>query len=313
MLSELYAAHAVVRDTFVEASAALGYDLWQLVAEGPEAQLNETDKAQSALLTSSVACWRLWQQQGGATPVYLAGHSLGEYSAHVAAGTLSFADALRGKPNDAEALNGMGVALALQKKSEAPGRFLAAIKADQYLIDAWINLALLYLSEGRPAEAEILLNGAAQRDPDSAIAAAGPGFIALLKGAHAEAAPAFERARKEAGRGHVLLLAIDEALFADLFDVHDLVMDLWNDCDGMEVMPVYSPHPVENNIFLIRVRDEESYKTYAHWADITSFDVLSKMLQTSPAREVLGWQPKMTLEEGMRRTESWLREVGMLR
>ncbi|MEE2001581.1 ACP S-malonyltransferase [Alkalimonas sp. MEB108] len=94
MLSELYAAHDVVRDTFAEASAALGYDLWQLVAEGPEAQLNETDKTQPALLTSSVACWRLWLQQGGTVPAYLAGHSLGEYSALVCSGVLSLADAV---------------------------------------------------------------------------------------------------------------------------------------------------------------------------------------------------------------------------
>lgn len=94
MLSELYAAHQVVQQTFAEASQALGYDLWQLVSEGPEAELNATDKTQPALLTASVACWRLWQQQGGATPAYLAGHSLGEYSALVCAGVLSLADAV---------------------------------------------------------------------------------------------------------------------------------------------------------------------------------------------------------------------------
>lgn len=94
MLSELYAAHAVVRETFAEASVALGYNLWALVAEGPEEQLNETDKTQPALLTASVACWRLWQQQGGASPAYLAGHSLGEYSALVCAGVLSLAEAV---------------------------------------------------------------------------------------------------------------------------------------------------------------------------------------------------------------------------
>jgi len=108
----------------------------------------------------------------------------------------SFAAALAAKPNLAEALNGVGVALALQKKPDAAGKFLAAIKADQYLIDAWLNLAFLYLSEGRPVEAEILFSGAAQRDPDSSTAAAGPGFIAVLTGKYADASAAFDRARK---------------------------------------------------------------------------------------------------------------------
>ena len=95
MLNELYQQFAIVKHTFDEASAALGYDLWALVANGPEADLNETQRTQPALLTASVAVWRLWQQQGGATPAYFAGHSLGEYSALVCAGVLSLADAVK--------------------------------------------------------------------------------------------------------------------------------------------------------------------------------------------------------------------------
>jgi len=95
MLADLYAEYAIVRDTFAESSAALGYDLWHLVANGPEADLNETHRTQPALLTASVAIWRLWQQQSGAKPDYLAGHSLGEYSALVCAEVLSLADAVK--------------------------------------------------------------------------------------------------------------------------------------------------------------------------------------------------------------------------
>jgi len=95
MLNELYQEFSVVRDTFAEASAALGYDLWQLVANGPEESLNETHRTQPALLTASVAVWRVWQQQGGATPAFMAGHSLGEYSALVCAGVLGLADAVK--------------------------------------------------------------------------------------------------------------------------------------------------------------------------------------------------------------------------
>ncbi len=95
MLADLYAEYAIVRDTFAESSAALGYHLWDLVANGPEADLNETHRTQPALLTASVAIWRLWCAQGGAKPAFLAGHSLGEYSALVCAGVLSLADAVK--------------------------------------------------------------------------------------------------------------------------------------------------------------------------------------------------------------------------
>ncbi|MBI2379892.1 MAG: ACP S-malonyltransferase [Gammaproteobacteria bacterium] len=95
MLAELAAAFPVVEETFREASAALGYDLWALTQNGPEEALNQTFRTQPALLTASVAVWRVWQAQGGAAPAVLAGHSLGEYSALVAAGVLSLADAVK--------------------------------------------------------------------------------------------------------------------------------------------------------------------------------------------------------------------------
>lgn len=95
MLAELGSQHGVIRDTFAEASAALGYDLWALTQEGPAEELNRTDRTQPAILSASIALWRLWQAEGGAQPAFVAGHSLGEYSALVAAGSLPFADAVR--------------------------------------------------------------------------------------------------------------------------------------------------------------------------------------------------------------------------
>ena len=95
MLAELGAQQHVIIDTFAEASAALGYDLWALTQQGPEEQLNQTDKTQPAILAASVALWRLWQAEGGPRPAFVAGHSLGEYSALVAAGSLPFADAVK--------------------------------------------------------------------------------------------------------------------------------------------------------------------------------------------------------------------------
>lgn len=90
-----FAEAAIVRDTFAEASQALGYDLWALCQNGPDADLNATFRTQPALLTASVALWRLWQARGGSQPSVLAGHSLGEYSALVCAGVIVFADAVK--------------------------------------------------------------------------------------------------------------------------------------------------------------------------------------------------------------------------
>jgi [acyl-carrier-protein] S-malonyltransferase len=89
-----YADYAVVRDTFAEASDVLKQDLWQLAAEGSDAELNSTVNTQPLMLAAGVAVYRAWQSQNGATPTLLAGHSLGEYTALVAAGALNFADAL---------------------------------------------------------------------------------------------------------------------------------------------------------------------------------------------------------------------------
>lgn len=84
-----------VQATFAEASQALGMDLWDLVCNGPAETLNQTVHTQPAMLTAGVAVWRLWQQQGGAMPAFMAGHSLGEYTALVCAGALDFADGVR--------------------------------------------------------------------------------------------------------------------------------------------------------------------------------------------------------------------------
>lgn len=95
MLAGLAEAFPVVGETFAEASEALGYDLWQRVQEGPDAELNRTTVTQPAMLAAGVAVWRAWQAKGGAAPALMAGHSLGEYSALVCAGALGFADAVR--------------------------------------------------------------------------------------------------------------------------------------------------------------------------------------------------------------------------
>src|SRR5690606_33268637 len=93
MLAELAAAHPQVREAFAEASEGCGADLWQLAQQGPEEQLNRTEFTQPALLAAGIAVWRAWTARGGLQPSVLAGHSLGEYTALVAAGALSLHDA----------------------------------------------------------------------------------------------------------------------------------------------------------------------------------------------------------------------------
>jgi len=94
MLSD-FSDNNIVQETFKEASQALGYDLWQLISEGPDEELNKTNITQPALLTSSVALWRLWLSESEVKPDVLAGHSLGEYSALVCAGVISLTDGVK--------------------------------------------------------------------------------------------------------------------------------------------------------------------------------------------------------------------------
>jgi [acyl-carrier-protein] S-malonyltransferase len=95
MLAGAHDQFPAVRDTFAEASDALGYDVWDLIQNGEQEALNLTETTQPVLLTSSVALWRAWQEQGGRAPVVMAGHSLGEFSALVCAGALDFADGVK--------------------------------------------------------------------------------------------------------------------------------------------------------------------------------------------------------------------------
>ncbi|MGA1383325.1 MAG: ACP S-malonyltransferase [Steroidobacteraceae bacterium] len=94
MLSELAGVDPVVRETFETASSVLGFDLWRLAQEGPSEQLALTEITQPVMLVAGVATWRVWQNRGGMSPDWVAGHSLGEFTALVAAGVLKFEDAV---------------------------------------------------------------------------------------------------------------------------------------------------------------------------------------------------------------------------
>ena len=94
MFSDLVENYPAASETFADASAVLGYDLLSLCMSGPEEKLNQTEYTQPALLAASYAAWRIWQERGGARPMSMAGHSLGEYSALVCAGAINFTDAV---------------------------------------------------------------------------------------------------------------------------------------------------------------------------------------------------------------------------
>ena len=131
MLAALAAEHPQVEATFQEASEALGCDLWALASAGPAERLNRTENTQPALLAAGVAVWRVWQAAGGARPVAMAGHSLGEYTALVCAGALGFPEAIRlvaerGKAMQAAVPAGQGAMAALLGLDDAAVERLCA-------------------------------------------------------------------------------------------------------------------------------------------------------------------------------------------
>jgi len=124
MLSALASDEPLVLETFAEASAALGYDLWKLCQEGPEELLGSTERTQPAMLTAGIATWRVWRKHGGPMPTAMAGHSLGEYSALVATGAIDFKTAValvqfRGQAMQAAVPAGQGAMAAILGADDA--------------------------------------------------------------------------------------------------------------------------------------------------------------------------------------------------
>ena len=145
MLAELSEFHPVVRETFAEASEGAGTDLWALSQGGPEEMLNRTEYTQPALLAAGIAVWRAWRQQGGAQPAQLAGHSLGEYTALVAADALSLHDGahlvrLRGQLMQDAAPAGVGaMAAVLGAEDELVAEVCVEASGSQVVVPANYN------------------------------------------------------------------------------------------------------------------------------------------------------------------------------
>ena len=145
MLAELSDTHPSVKATFEEASDGAGVDLWALSQSGPEEMLNRTEYTQPALLAAGVAVWRLWNEQGGAKPSLLAGHSLGEYTALVAAGALSLKDGahlvrIRGQLMQDAAPAGVGAMAAVLGAEDAlVEEVCREVSGDQVVVPANYN------------------------------------------------------------------------------------------------------------------------------------------------------------------------------
>ncbi|MGB8692917.1 MAG: ACP S-malonyltransferase [Steroidobacteraceae bacterium] len=141
MLAELVTAYPSARRTFAEASSALGYDLWQLVAAGPGERLNTTECTQPAMLCAGIATWRVWQELGGASPAWVAGHSLGEFTALVCAGALEFSAAValvrdRGRFMQAAVPAGSGAMAALLGLDDAQAEAACLEAAQGEIVEA---------------------------------------------------------------------------------------------------------------------------------------------------------------------------------
>ncbi|NHO65237.1 ACP S-malonyltransferase [Aestuariicella hydrocarbonica] len=165
MLAELAEQFPVIEETFSQASAVLGYDLWQLVQNGPQEELNLTERTQPMLLTASVALYRVWSDKGGQQPVLMAGHSLGEWSALVCSGVVAFEDAvklvqLRGKYMQQAVPAGVGaMAAIIGLDDEAINAACAAAAGDEVVAAVNFNSPGQVVIAGHAAAVERAIEG----------------------------------------------------------------------------------------------------------------------------------------------------------
>lgn len=201
MLADLAALHPEVRASFDEASEGCGADLWTLAQQGPEEQLNRTEFTQPALLAAGIAVWRAWRSRGGAAPAVLAGHSLGEYTALVAAGALSLADAAklvrrRGQLMQAAVAEGQGaMAAVLGADDDVVEAVCADAAQGQVLSAANYNSPGQVVIAGDAAAVDRALAALAERGVRKTVklAVSVPSHTALMRGAAQELAGEMER------------------------------------------------------------------------------------------------------------------------
>lgn len=189
MLANLGAAYPQVGRTFAEASEALGYDLWKLAQSGPEDALNATERTQPALLAAGVAVWRVWQSRGGPEPTFMAGHSLGEYTALVCAGALDFPTAIklvefRGRAMQAAVPAGSGAMAAILGLEDDAVRAACAESAHGEVVEAVnFNAPGQVVIAGHKAAVERAMEACKARGAKRAIplAVSAPSHCALMR------------------------------------------------------------------------------------------------------------------------------------
>ncbi|MFC5696326.1 ACP S-malonyltransferase [Pseudomonas sp. GCM10022186] len=252
MLAEQGGQQKLVLDTFAEASEALGYDLWALTQQGPEEQLNQTDKTQPAILAASIALWRLWLAEGGARPAYVAGHSLGEYSALVAAGSLAFADAVklverRGQLMQQAVPAGQGGMAAILGLEDADVLAACAEAAQGEVVSAVnFNAPGQVVIAGAAAAVERAIEACKARGAKRAmpLPVSVPSHCALMKPAAERFAESVEALAWQAPQ-IPLVQNVSAAVVADLADLkRDLLAQLYSPVRWVESMVCLSGHGV---------------------------------------------------------------------
>jgi [acyl-carrier-protein] S-malonyltransferase len=228
MLSDLAGEFSLVEETFKEASASVGLDLWALAQEGPEEALNRTENTQPALLAAGVAVWRVWQQLGGAQPQVLAGHSLGEYTALVCAGALSLAEgaalvAERGRLMQDAVPAGVGVMAAILGGDDAQiAQVCAEVAQGQVVAPANYNASGQLVIAGHTGAVDRVLARLAELGVRKAVklAVGVPSHCALMREAADKLAERFERVAWQMPQIPVVQNA-DAKAFGSLADIRD--------------------------------------------------------------------------------------------
>jgi [acyl-carrier-protein] S-malonyltransferase len=233
MLSQLAATDSdgIVRATFNEASEVLGYDLWRLVQEGPEDQLAATERQQPAMLAAGVATWRLWRGRGGGLPSVVAGHSLGEFTALVCAGSLEFRSAVdlvrfRGQAMQEAVPLGTGAVAAILGLEE-PALEEACKEAAQGEIVTLANFNSpgQIVIAGHTAAVQRAIEGAKARGAKRAVllAVSVPVHTSLMRGAAERLAERLKNVEISPPKIHYIS-AVDATAHQESRDLHDLLV-----------------------------------------------------------------------------------------
>ena len=231
MLARLSERFPIVQRTFEEASTALGYDLWQLVSVGPTEQLNSTECTQPAMLAAGVATWRLWQDQGGAAPALVAGHSLGEFTALVCSEALDFSAAVtlvreRGRYMQAAVPAGDGAMAAILGLDDRSAEAACAEAAQGAVVEAVnYNAPGQIVIAGETQAVERAIQAAKARGAKRAVTlpVSVPAHSSLLRGAASQLQERLKSVDLRVPR-YAYMSAVDAATHADPAEIRTLLV-----------------------------------------------------------------------------------------